>query len=87
MIQNTKAKAGIYDFITSFVVYVICMLLILFRHYRSVQEETPTYTGGLSKQAIEKLERLKKPHNRGVHYSTSDSKHKRDRHHERRSCK
>jgi len=59
----------------------------LYRHYRSAQEETPTYTGGLSKQAIEKLKRLKKPYNRGVHYSTSDSKAKREHHRERRSCK
>lgn len=59
----------------------------MLRHYRSAHEETPTYTGGLSKQALEKLERLKKPHNRGVHYSTSDSKDKRDRHRERKNCK
>lgn len=64
--------------------YNICFS---FRHYRSAQEETPTYTGGLSKQAREKLERLKKPYNRGVHYSTSDSKDKRDRYRDRRSCK
>jgi len=62
------------------------LYFVLFRHYRSSQEETPTYTGGLSKQAIEKLERLKKPYKRGVHYSTSDSKDKNDRHYERRSC-
>lgn len=55
------------------------------RHYRSAHEETPTYTGGLSKQAIEKQEKLKKSYNRGVHYSTSDSKDKRNRHRERRS--
>lgn len=55
------------------------------RHYRSAHEETPTYTGGLSKQAIEKQERLKKSYNRGVHYSTSDSKDKRIRHRDRRS--
>lgn len=59
----------------------------MFRYYRSAHEETPTYTGGVSKQAIEKLETLKKPHNRGVHYTTSDSKNKRDRHRDKRSCK
>lgn len=61
-------------------------LIYIVRRYRSTQEETPTYTGGLSKQALEKLERLKRPHNRGVHYSTKDSKDKQNRHHERRSC-
>jgi len=55
------------------------------RHYRSAHEETPTYTGGLSKQAIEKQERLKKSYNRGVHYSTSEDK--RNRHCDRRSSK
>lgn len=59
----------------------------MFSHYRSAHEETPTYTGGLSKQAIEKQERLKKSYNRGVHYSTSDSKDKRNHHRERRSSK
>jgi len=58
----------------------------MFRHYRSANEETPTYTGGLSKQAIEKLDRLKKRHNRGVHYSTSDSKDIIDQRRDRRNC-
>lgn len=85
MIQNTKAKAGTCVMIVS-EMFDRLNLFVLFRHYRPAHVETPTYTGGLSKQAAEKLERLKKPHNRGVHYSTADSKDKRDRHRDRRSC-
>ena len=42
------------------------------RHYRAALDETPTHTGGLSREAKDKLEeRLKKDRERGVYASTS----------------
>ncbi|PSN46456.1 Pre-mRNA-splicing factor ATP-dependent RNA helicase PRP16 [Blattella germanica] len=51
------------------------------RHYRPAQEETPTYTGGLSKEAHERmLERMKRSKEHGVlDSSTSDKKRDRER--------
>ncbi|XP_049807833.1 pre-mRNA-splicing factor ATP-dependent RNA helicase PRP16 [Schistocerca nitens] len=54
------------------------------RHYRHVQEETPTYTGGISDEARQRLvERLQKNKERGVHASTKD-KHREKRAHDDR---
>ncbi|XP_018330672.1 pre-mRNA-splicing factor ATP-dependent RNA helicase PRP16 isoform X2 [Agrilus planipennis] len=50
------------------------------RKYRSPLEETPTYTGGITKAARERLmERMNSSKNieKGVYASTKDSKHKR----------
>lgn len=45
------------------------------RRYRAALDETPTHTGGLTREAREKLEeRLKKDRERGVYASTSKNK-------------
>ncbi|KAJ2944165.1 hypothetical protein O0L34_g18136 [Tuta absoluta] len=54
------------------------------RKYRKQNEETPTYTGGISEQARERmLERLQKKEKetkeKGVHYSTAEEKKSRSR--------
>ncbi|XP_047535072.1 pre-mRNA-splicing factor ATP-dependent RNA helicase PRP16 [Vanessa atalanta] len=54
------------------------------RKYRRHNEETPTYTGGLSEQARERmLERLQKKERetreKGVHYSTQEEKRSRSK--------
>ncbi|CAH0729474.1 unnamed protein product, partial [Brenthis ino] len=54
------------------------------RKYRKHNEETPTYTGGLSEQARERmLERLQKKEKetreKGVHYSTQEEKKSRSK--------
>ncbi|CAH2039989.1 unnamed protein product, partial [Iphiclides podalirius] len=54
------------------------------RKYRKHNEETPTYTGGLSEQARERmLERLQKKEKetkeKGVHYSTKEEKKSRSK--------
>lgn len=49
------------------------------RHYREAFEETPTHTGGLSREAKEKLtERLRKERERGVHASTVKHRDSKD---------
>lgn len=49
------------------------------RHYRKPLDETPTHTGGLSREAREKLdEHLRKDRHRGVYASTAKEKHSRD---------
>ncbi|CAK1586489.1 unnamed protein product [Parnassius mnemosyne] len=57
------------------------------RKYRKHNEETPTYTGGLSEQARERmLERLQKKEKeskeKGVHYSTKEEKKSRSKYEE-----
>lgn len=50
------------------------------RKYRAVNEETPTYTGGISKEARERLlDRLAKNREKGVYASTKDQKVHKDR--------
>ncbi|RZF39395.1 hypothetical protein LSTR_LSTR000916 [Laodelphax striatellus] len=47
------------------------------RYFRKVGDETPTYTGGLSKEAKKRLEERNRRHARGVVASTKDSKRER----------
>ncbi|CAH2002801.1 unnamed protein product [Acanthoscelides obtectus] len=56
------------------------------RKFRTPQEETPTYTGGLTKEAKDRfMERLTndKFKEKGVYASTKDEKRNRDREHDR----
>ena len=49
------------------------------RHYRSAYEETPTYTGGISKEARDRMmERMQKNRDRAVLQASSKDK-RRDR--------
>ncbi|KAK7867570.1 hypothetical protein R5R35_004320 [Gryllus longicercus] len=56
------------------------------RHYRSSQEETPSHTGGISKEARERMiERLQRNKERGVHASSKDRRKDHEKYGEDRS--
>ena len=60
------------------------MLHSVHRHYRKGVDETPTHTGGLSREARERLEeRQRRDRERGIYSSSSKSNKHDERKHDR----